>query len=468
VLCQNPRAPQGFGTVPRPQKPKGFEATFMASTAERQRRRVERVPERIGKYLIRGELGRGAGGVVYKSYDPFVRRDVAVKLARHQGDGAAPEESEEGQGFFAEARAAGMLQHPNIVSLYDAGVEGDLFYLVMEYIDGATLLAHCQPDGPRLPVERVLEIVFKCAHALDYSHARGILHRDVKPSNIMLTGGGVPKLMDFSIAEINTDTASGFALSQSLLGSPLYMSPEQVRMEPLTPASDLYSLGAVMYQLLTGTPLYRAPDLRQLFQQIEHKPAPRVEATRPDVPPEICGVVANLLQKRAKDRFRSGKDLAGELARQFDALRVQERQQARRDNSHSLRRLRFFDRFSDAEIEEVLNASTLTNHAAGSVIVQEGEIENAFYIVVVGGAEVRRMGKPLHKLEKGDCYGEASLRPGQRSTASVVARTQVLALKVSGTRLEQRSEGCQLRFYKTFLESMIDRLSATGAKPAAP
>ena len=451
----------------KPKKTKGFEETFMASTGERRRRSVERVPDRIGKYLIRAELGRGAGGVVYKSHDPFVSRDVAIKLARHQGDGkTAPEDTEEGKAFFAEARAAGMLQHPNIVSLHDAGVEGDLFYLVMEYVDGTTLLAHCQPDGPRLPVERVLEIVFKCANALDYSHARGILHRDIKPSNIMLTHGGVPKVMDFSIAEINTDTASGWALSQSLLGSPLYMSPEQVRMEPLTAASDLYSLGAVMYQLLTGSPLYRAPDLRQLFEMIQTRPAPRVELSRPDVPREVCDAVARLLQKRARDRFHAGKDLAGELARLFDALRVQERQQARRDNSHSLRRLRFFDRFSDAEIEEVLNAGTLTNHAAGSVIVQEGEIENSFYIIVVGSAEVRRMGRKLHRLEKGDCYGEG-VRPAQRSTASLIAETQVLALKVSGTRLEQRSEGCQLRFYKTFLEAMIDRLSTAGVKPAA-
>lgn len=452
----------------KPPKPKNFDATFMASTGERRRRLVDHVPERIGKYLIRGELGRGAGGVVYKSYDPFVRRDVAVKIARHVGDGKAPpEETEEGQAFFAEARAAGMLQHLNIVSLFDAGVEGELFYLVMEYVDGTTLLPFCNPNGPRPSVERVLDIIFKCANALDYSHTRGILHRDIKPSNIMLTSAGVPKIMDFSIAEINTDTASGFALSQSLLGSPLYMSPEQVRMEALTPAADLYSLGAVMYQMLTGHPLFRAPDLRGLFQLIEHRPAPRVEDARPDVPVEVCQVVARLLQKDPRQRYQAGRDLASDLARLFDTLRIQERQLARRDNSNSLRRLRFFDRFSDSEIEEVLNSSTLSHHAAGSVIVQEGEIENAFYIIVLGSAEVRRTGRTLHRLEKGDCYGEAGFLSTQRSTCSVIADTQVLALKVSGTRLEQRSEGCQLRFYKTFLESMIYRLSMTSAKVAA-
>lgn len=454
--------------MPKPQKPKSFDSTFMASLGDRQRRLVDRVPERIGKYLIRGELGRGAGGVVYKSYDPFVRRDVAVKIARHQGDGKKPpEDTEEGQAFFAEARAAGMLQHLNIVSLFDAGVEGDLFYLVMEYVDGTTLLPFCNPQGVRPSVERVLDIVFKCANALDYSHARGILHRDIKPSNIMVTQAGVPKIMDFSIAEINTDTASGFALSQSLLGSPLYMSPEQVRMEALTPAADLYSLGAVMYQMLTGSPLFRAPDLRSLFQLIEHQAAPRVEDLRPEVPADVCQVVARLLQKNPRDRYQAGKELASDLARMFDALRIQERQLARRDNSNSLRRLRFFDRFSDSEIEEVLNSSTLSHHAAGSVILQEGEIENAFYLIVLGSAEVRRMGRPLHRLEKGDCYGEAGFLETQRSTCSVVADTQVLALKVSGTRLEQRSEGCQLRFYKTFLESMIYRLSMTSAKVAA-
>jgi serine/threonine-protein kinase len=440
----------------------------MVSTGERKRRLVDKVPDRIGKYLIRGELGRGAGGVVYKSHDPFVRRDVAVKIARHQGDGAIPpEDTEEGKTFFAEARAAGMLQHPNIVSLFDAGVENDLFYLVMEYIDGSTLLPFCNPHAPRAPVERVLDIIFKCANALDYSHTRGILHRDIKPSNIMLNRGGVPKIMDFSIAEINTDTQSGFALSQSLLGSPLYMSPEQVRMEPLTPASDLYSLGAVMYQMLTGFPLFRAPDLRALFRQIEHVPAPRVEDSRLDVSPEICAVVTRLLLKNPRERYAAGRDLAGELARLYDALRLQERQAARRDNSNSLRRLRFFDRFSDSEIEEVLNASTLTNHAAGSVIVQEGEIDNAFFIIVLGAAEVRRVGRTLHRLEKGDCYGEAGLLSTQRNTCSVIADTQVLALKVSGTRLEQRSEGCQLRFYKTFLESMIYRLSMASIKASA-
>ncbi len=455
-----------FKSKPKP-KSEELEATLIASGRDRQRRAAAPAPEKIGKYLIRGEVGRGAGGIVYKSYDPFVQRDVAVKIARYQELPGSPEGADEGRAFFAEARAAGMLQHPNIVSLHDAGVEGQLFYLVMEFVDGVTLQPFCSPQGERLSLDRVADIIFKCADALDYSNSRGILHRDIKPSNIMLTRTGVPKIMDFSIAEINTDSASGFALSQSLLGSPLYMSPEQVRMEKLTPASDLYALGAVMYQMLTGQPLFNAPDLRALFRQIEHTPAPRVEALRPDVPPALASVVGRLLLKNPRERYQSGHELAADLSRLFDRLRAQERQLSRRDNNNSLRRLRFFDRFNDAQIEEILNASTLTSHAAGSIIVQEGEVENAFYIMVLGTAEVRKFGKTLHLLEKGDCYGEAGFLDGARSTSSVIASTPVLALKVSGPRLEQRSEGCQLRFYKTFLETLIYRLSVASAKATA-
>ena len=444
-----------------------IDATMVASGPARQRREVDSVPEKVGKYLIRGEVGRGAGGIVYKSYDPFVQRDVAVKIARYQELPGSPEGADEDRAFFAEARAAGMLQHPNIVSLHDAGVEGTLFYLVMEFIDGVTLQPYCTPQGERLALDRVADIIFKCADALNYSHSRGILHRDIKPSNVMLTRTGVPKIMDFSIAEINTDSASGFALSQSLLGSPLYMSPELVRMEKLTPASDLYALGVVMYQMLTGQPLFHAPDLKSLFRMIEREPSPRIEALRRDVPPALASVVNRLLLKNPRERYQSGHELAADLSRLFDRLRAQERQLNRRANNNSLRSLRFFDRFNDAQIEEILNASTLTSHGDGAIIVQEGEVENAFYIMVLGSAEVRKFGKTLHTLEKGDCYGEAGFLDGARSTSSVIATSQVLALKVSGSRLEQRSEGCQLRFYKTFLEALIYRLSVASAKATA-
>lgn len=442
-----------------------FDATLIASTGGQPRQPVVDVPEKIGKYVIREELGRGAAGVVYKSYDPFVQRDVAVKVARHQGgEDGKPEDTEEGRAFFAEARAAGLLQHPHIVSLFDAGVEGQLFYLVMEYVEGNTLAGLCRATSPRLPLDKAVDIIYKCAKALDYAHSKGILHRDIKPSNIMLNPAGLPKIMDFSIAEINVEGPGGFALTPSLLGSPLYMSPEQSTAQRLTPASDLYSLGVVLYQLLTGQPMFNTNNLHTLMAMIQRTPAPRVESVRRDVPEELCNLVSRLLAKNPRERPQSGNELAAELAMIFDRLRVQGRQLLRRDKSDSLRRLRFFDRFSTAEMEEILNVGTLAHYPAHTLITQEGEVDNAFYIIVVGSAEMRVSGRQLHRLEKGDCFGEAGFVSASRSTCSVISETQVLALKVSDARLEQCSEQCQLRFYKTFLEAMIHRLSAASAK----
>ena len=220
------------------------DSTLPSSTLTQARLRgPDAGPQKVGKYELRGEIGRGSCGVVYKGFDPFVQRDVAVKVARHDPSKIASSTSteESRHSFFVEARAAGMLQHPHIVGLYDAGAEVDLSYIVMEYIDGDTLMPMCKKSGTRMPVEQVVEIAFKCAKALDFSHGKGVMHRDIKPSNIMLTKDGVPKIMDFSIAEINAQPGA----MGGVVGSPSYMSPEQVRAESLTPASDLYGLGAV-------------------------------------------------------------------------------------------------------------------------------------------------------------------------------------------------------------------------------
>lgn len=442
-----------------------FDATVVASTGGRPRQLANEVPDRIGKYVIRQELGRGAGGVVYKSYDPFVQRDVAVKVAYHKGDGLLrPEDTEEGRAFFAEARAAGLLQHPNIVSLFDAGVEGKLFYLVMEYVEGTTLAPMCRAAGLRPNLDRVVDIIYKCAKALDFAHGKGILHRDVKPSNIMINPAGLPKLMDFSIAEITEDNPTNFALTASLLGSPLYMSPEQAKMMRLTPASDLYSLGAVMFQMLTGQPMFRAESLRVLLGQIERQVAPSVESLRPEVPKELSDLVARLLAKNPKDRPQSGKELAADLAMIYDRIGAQGRQLVKRDNSDTLRRLRFFDRFSGAEMEEILQVGSLAHYGSNALITQEGEVDSAFYIIVLGAAEIRLGGRLLHRLEKGDCFGEAGLSAGSKASTTVISESPVLALKINESRLEQCSEQCRLRFYKTFLEAMINRLSAASNK----
>ena len=420
-----------------------------------------RAPEKIGKYEVRGELGRGACGVVYKGYDPFVARDVALKVALASPEARA---NASDRAFFAEARAAGMLQHPHIVATYDAGVEGDLSYIVMEHIDGDTLLPLCRQKGPRAPIDQVLDISFKCAKALDYAHGKGVLHRDIKPSNIMLTRDGVPKVMDFSIAEITGGKKDD---EDGVLGSPLYMSPEQVRHQALGPTSDLYSLGAVIYQLLTGLPPFLILELPLLFQAIRNTPAPRVELLRPDAPRPLCDLVSRLLYKEPGQRFQSGGELAEALTRLFDNLRLAEKQISRRESKDSLRRLHFFNSFTDQQIDEILNASSMLTYTPGQGIIDEGDIDNAFYIIALGSAEVRKGGKKIHTLDKGDCVGEIGFLTATKRTASVVATAKVLALKINATLMDKVSKDCQLQFYKVFTETLIYRLTVTSAKLSA-
>lgn len=419
-------------------------------------------PTRIGKYTIQGEVGRGACGVVYKGFDPFVQRDVAIKVALPNSEIVADKKEYE-RAFFAEARAAGLLTHPHIVSLYDAGAEGDLNYLVMEFIDGNTLTPLCR-SSKRAPLEQVIDIVFKCARALDYAHARGVLHRDIKPGNIMLTKDKVPKVMDFSIAAIG---AQMHQTEDTPVGSPRYMSPEQIRGKGLGPASDLYSLGTVLYQLLTGEAPFKDSDQQALYAEILRTPAPRVDTLRPDLPKPLADIVMRLLLKNPAERFQSGNELAAELTRVFNQLRISGQQLARREAGDSLRCLNFFSTFSDEEIDEILRASNLSHYGAGVTFIKEGDIDHCFYIIVEGTAEVRKNNKSLSTLGKGSCIGEIGFLGSNKRTASVVAQTPVCALKVNASLMDQVSQECQLRFYKVFTETLIYRLSTTSAKLSA-
>lgn len=421
------------------------------------------LPPRIGKYEIQGLLGKGASGLVYKGTDPFVRREVAVKIALQLSEDHLHLSGGESaiSTFFTEARAAGMLNHPHIVALYDAGMELDLCYIVMEYVDGDTLLPWTRKSGPRLSPDRVVDIIQKCARGLGYSHAKGVLHRDIKPSNIMLTKDGIPKIMDFSIAEVNSQTNETASVAA---GSPLYMAPEQVMRQSVGPSADLYALGAVMYQLFTGEPPFFSPHLPALFTAIRNQPAPRLELKRPDLPQEICNIVAKLLAKKALDRYQSGGELATILLREYERMRHSDAQNSRVEGRNSLRGLSFFNDFSDSEINDLLSASQLKTFSTGAVIVTEDEMEASFYVLALGQVEVRKANLLLYPLGKGDCFGEVALSPTTKRSTSVVALSTVLVLKINTSLLDNLPPDSQLRFYKTFTQTLMHRQTMASAR----
>ena len=426
------------------------------------------VPERIGKYVIINEVGQGSTGRVFLSHDPYYGRDVAIKLYNIDG-----EEDQKARVtrkmFFNEAQMMGRLQHPNILPIYDAGEENGSYYVVTEHVHGArTLAAYCRPDN-LLRIDDVVEIVFKCAKGLHYAHGRGVIHRDVKPSNIMLTLDNDVRVIDFGIALIKDSNVSRI---EGIAGSPSYMSPEQVQSAEITPRSDIYSLGAVMYELLTGYRPFRANSLSKLLHQIVFaSPAP-IHTLREGIPEELEEVVMMALRKEPEKRFPNGLEFAGALTRLYQQLRNQYDRLDKQEQFDLLRKLRFFHDFSHSEIWEVLRASEWSTYQPGDEIIREGELDDRFYIIVTGSVSVQSGRRQIGVLSDGDCFGETSYVRGARRTATISATTPVTLVRVSSTLMEQASSACQLRFNKVFLRSLIERLQGVAATaeagPAAP
>ncbi len=411
--------------------------------------------DKIGKYDIINEIGSGSTGTVYLSHDPYFRRDVAIKVY----DVGAEEDPQRARiarkMFFNEAHMVGMLQHPNILPIYDAGEENGQYYVVMEHVQGArTLDVYCRPDN-LLRIDDVIKIMYTCAQALHYAHKRGVIHRDIKPSNIMLTTDNDVRIIDYGIAILKDADISRI---EGIAGSPSYMSPEQIKSAEISPSSDLYSLGAVMYELLTGFRPFRASTLARLLNQIIYATAAPVHTLCADVPEELEEIVMKALHKDPGQRYADGGEFGACLTRVFQGLRDQVANIDKQEHFDVLRRLRFFHDFSHKEIWELLRASEWNEHRPGEAIVREGEIEDRYYVIIHGRVNVEADGKVVGSLAGGDCFGEISYRKNSKLTSTVKAEEPVTVLSVSATLLEQASTECQLRFNKVFLRSLILRL----------
>lgn len=414
-----------------------------------------KIPDKIGKYIIINEIGHGSTGTVYLSHDPYFRRDVAIKVYDIQTDEDPKKAKIARKMFFNEAHMVGMLQHPNILPIYDAGEENDQYYVVMEHIQGArTLEAYCRPDN-LLRIDDVVKIIYRCAKALHYAHKRGVIHRDIKPGNIMLTTDNDVRIIDFGIAILKDADISRI---EGIAGSPSYMSPEQIKSSEVSSASDLYSLGAVMYELVTGFRPFRATTLTRLLNQIIYATAAPIHTLRAEVPEELEEIVSVALQKDPEKRHKNGGELASLLTKVYQGLQKQYDQIDNQEHFDLLRRLKFFHDFSQTEIWELLRASDWGEFGPGEAIAREGELDDRFYIIVSGRVLIEAEETIVGTFESGDCFGEASYITDAKRTSTITAEGDVSVLSVSATLLEQVSAECQLRFNKVFLRSLILRL----------
>ncbi len=263
-------------------------------------------PEKIGRYEIVGELGRGAMGLVYKATDPNIGRTVALKTMRLDVSGV--EEQDMLRRFKHEARLAGVMNHPNIVTIYDAGEDEGVFYIAMEYVDGRTLQSILHEERVLNP-KQIIDISRQICAGLDYAHVHGVIHRDIKPGNIMVGPEGAAKIMDFGIAKSST----GMTSAGQVLGTPTYMSPEQVKGRALDGRTDLFSWGVVLYEMVTGEKPFTGESLTTIIYKIIHEHPTPPRDLDVSVHPGLNAIVTKSIAKNADDRYQNGAELINDL-----------------------------------------------------------------------------------------------------------------------------------------------------------
>lgn len=416
-------------------------------------------PQRIGKYELMGELGRGATAVVYLAEDTFNNRKVAIKV-QVKDESAGPEEARRFEKLFLnEAAMVGKLSHPNIITVYDAVVEGEQQYIVMEYVGGGSLKKFCNETN-LLPVRQAVLVIFKICRALDYAFQNGVIHRDIKAANILLSDREEIKISDFGTAQISQATHTQI---DGFVGSPAYMAPEQINEEPPSVQTDIYSLGVTMYELLTGRlPFQAANSISMINKILNEEPTP-IRSIRPDLPEDIVHIVETAMAKDPAVRYPAWYAMARDLADTFPQLEKYSFEISSAEKFNALRKLEFFKDFRDSELWEVLRGAMWENHAREQSLLLEGDLGHAFFVIVTGQVKVVKDGKLLNVLKDGDCFGEMAYLSGNKSkrTASITAVSEVQLLKIQDVQLEQLSEACQLRFNRVFLRTLIERLAWT-------
>jgi serine/threonine protein kinase len=413
----------------------------------------------IGKYPVVRKLGEGATSEVYLCSDPFNLREVAVKVAFPESFQDPARGKAYRKLFLTEAKLAGKLQHPHICQVYDAVADEKLHYLVMEYVDGGTLEKYCAPDA-LLPVERAVEVVFKCTRALDFAQKLGVTHRDIKPANILHTGETDVKISDFGAALI----ASGETTQVAGVGSPAFMSPEQVKDHPLDHRTDIYSMGVVLYYLLAGRLPFQAANNFTLIYQIANADAAPPSSFRPGIPAAVDAIVQRAMAKELAKRYARWDDFSGELAAAFRSEHFGARKSqefADSDRFETLRRLPFFEQFSDAELWEVARISSWRHARVGEALMREGEPGDFFCILAQGEVTVSKHGKLLNLLRPGEPFGEMaylSKREHARG-ADVTVAADASIISVPTLKLAQASEACRHKFDRAFMNILVERLT---------
>ena len=436
------------------------------------------LPARIGKYRILARLGDGATSEVFLAEDEFFQRQVAIKRVRRalRGDSLETQvENHYREHFFAaEAALAGKLQHPNVVRIFDAVPDLLQPYLVMEYVPGDTLRRFCRPDT-RLPLDQIVEIGFKCAMALGYVARQGLIHRDVKPANILVVLNNELvtdiKITDFgSVFDHRSDHTQVFRV-----GSLAYMSPEQLDGSTPDAQADMFSLAAVLYHLVAGRPPFEAANPVALMHQIYHAEPPALTGLRDGVPPRMEALLRQALSKQPADRPTGWDEFAQAWSQlvangEVPVGRLQDVLDSERFNL--LRTLEFFQGFGDVEIWEVVHRAQWLRHRHGTALYRKGETGRTFHIIALGRIDVYRDGQRVAQLGAGTSVGEmAYLAPSpdlRTHSADVMVVAAATTIAFTPESVELLSPATRHLFDVAFIGVLVRRLHAAHETLAHP
>ncbi len=417
--------------------------------------------DNIGKYEILSELGSGATSTVYLALDPFNNQRVAIKLFNLEALRDPGLVKAHRNLLLTEASLVGKLSHPHIVKVFDAMMEGAVNYMVMEYVEGATLGYHT--DVSRLlPFSTIAEISYKCCKALEYAQRQGVIHRDIKPANILLRGQSNIKISDFGSAMIvNQQTTQVVGV-----GSPAYMSPEQIDEQLLTHQTDIYSLGVTMFQLLTGKLPFEAGNNFSLIYQIMNIEPQPPSKLRPEIPPEMDAIVMRAMQKDRSRRYQTWDEFAQDLMGFFSNNVQTQTEISDMEKFDVLRALFFFKNFTDVELWEVLRISEWRKVRKGELILHEGDRGREFFILGNGSVKVVKRGLLLSILNKGDCFGEMA-HLSERNfirTTDVVADSDITLIGINPDVMERATTGCRFQINDAFLRLLVKRLDVANTR----
>jgi len=432
------------------------------------------LPAQVGKYPVLRRLGEGATSEVFLARDEFHQRDVAIKRVR-AGAVNDPNDGRFFERFFAaEAALVGRLQHPNVVQIFDAVADPNEPYLVMEYVSGHTLRQYCRADQ-LLPLELIVEIGFKCAMALGYVFRQGLVHRDVKPANILavISNGSITdvKVTDFgSVLNMSAETTQVYRV-----GSLAYMAPEQLDGASLDSRADMYSLGAVLYHLIAGRPPFDAPSQSAMMNQVYNAMPVLPSLLRAGVGDGVDAVIVRALAKRPEDRFASWDEFAQALSglivnHQVPRGQLQGVLDSERFNL--LRTLDFFSNFGDVELWEVVHRAKWQRYTFGHALYRRGEETRNFHIIAQGEVEVFRDGTKVAQLGAGTSVGEmVYLAPSaelRRHSTDVIVTESATTITFTPDTLAQVSPGCRHLFDEAFIRVLVRRLHAAHEALAHP